>query len=150
MANVAALRTAQTLGVLGLLPFSALALLTWLPESATLGQRAIVPLAQWALVAYAALILSFLGAVHWGFVLRAPSMPPRLMRQSLAWGVIPSLLCWLALAFAFLIADLVLVRVMDGALLRESAVPANGYLELRTRLTVGASLALAVALAASL
>lgn len=161
MANVAALRTAQTLGVLGLLPFSALALLTWLPESATLGQRAIVPLAQWALVAYAALILSFLGAVHWGFVLRAPSMPPRLMRQSLAWGVIPSLLGWLALlmifvgvapslAFALLIADLVLVRVMDGALLRESAVPANGYLELRTRLTVGASLALAVALAASL
>lgn len=161
MANVAALRTAQTLGVLGVLPFLALALLTWLPEGATFGQRAIVPLAQWALVAYAAVILSFLGAVHWGFVLLAPSMPPRLMRQSLAWGVIPSLLGWLALlmlfvgvapsfAFAFLIADLLLVRLMDGALLRESAAQADGYLELRTRLTVGASLALAAALAASL
>jgi len=161
MANVAALRTAQTLGVLGVLPFLALALLTWLPRGATLGQHAIVPLAQWALVGYAAVVLAFLGAVHWGFVLLAPSMRPRLIRQALAWGVVPSLLGWLALltlfvgvapwlVFAFLIADLLLVRLMDGALLREITAQADGYLELRTRLTVGASLALAIALAASL
>jgi hypothetical protein len=161
MANIAVLRSAQTLGALGLLPFFALALLAWLPEGAAVGALAIAPLAQLSLVAYAAAILSFLGAVHWGFVLSATAMPSPLARQSLRWGVLPSLLGWLALlmmfvglapwlVFAFLIADLMLVRFMDGALLsRHQPVP-SGYLELRTRLTAGASLALAVALAASL
>lgn len=161
MANIAALRDAQTLGVLGLLPFFALALLAWLPNSTAIGALAVVPLAQLSLVAYAATILSFLGAVHWGFVLSATAMPSTLARQSLRWGVLPSLLGWLALlmmfvglapwfVFAFLIADLMLVRFMDGALLRRHQAIPRGYLELRTRLTAGASLALAVALAASL
>lgn len=161
MASTAVLRNAQTLGALGLLPFFALALLAWLPESAAVGALAVAPLARLSLVAYAATILSFLGAVHWGFALSATATPPTLARQSLRWGVLPSLLGWLALlmmfvglapwlVFAFLIADLMLVRLLDGALLRRHQPVPSGYLELRTRLTAGASLALAVALAASL
>jgi Protein of unknown function (DUF3429) len=160
MANVVALRNAQTLGHLGLLPFFALALLAWLPDTAAFGKIAAARFVQLALVAYAAVILSFLGAVHWGFALSTTGMPHPLLRQSLVWGVIPSLLGWLALlmmfagvaawlVFAFLIADLMLVRLMDGALLRQHLARPEGYLELRTRLTAGASLALAVALAAS-
>lgn len=161
MANVAALRHAQTLGLLGLLPFFALALLAWLPQQAAIGALPATRMAQLSLVGYTAVILSFLGAVHWGFVLSGSPTPPALVRQSLTWGVVPSLLGWLALlmmfagvrpwaVFVFLIGDLVLVRLMDSALLRQRADCPQGYLELRTRLTAGASLALALALAASL
>lgn len=160
MIRVAILRQAQTLGLLGLLPFFALALLTWLPQSAAAGPVAAARLAQLALATYAAVILSFLGAVHWGAALSSTDMPPALARLSLAWGVVPALLGWLATVmmivgfapwwvFAILITDLVLVRLVDGALLRQHAVRPEGYLELRTRLTAGASLALAIALAAT-
>lgn len=160
MTTLAALRHARTLGALGLLPFFALALLTWLPDDAAVGRLAIGPLARLSLVAYAAVILSFLGAVHWGSVLLAPEMTHPLARKSLTWGVIPSLLGWLALLMMFvgvaprlvfivLIADLLIAWLMDGALMRQHPAPPGGYLELRTRLTAGASLALLIALAAS-
>lgn len=159
MTSPAVLRQAQALGLLGLLPFFALAALAWLPDHAEVGHFRAAQLAQRALVAYAAVILSFLGAVHWGVVLAAPAAP-RLARSLLTWGVIPALLGWLALlmaflgfvlwlVFSFLIADLLLVRMMDGALLRQHAENLRGYLELRTRLTAGATLALAIALAAT-
>lgn len=47
-----------------------------------------------ALLAYSASILSFLGAIHWGLALRSTDAPPASM---LAWGVIPSLWAWVAL-----------------------------------------------------
>ncbi|MBK9243678.1 MAG: DUF3429 domain-containing protein [Burkholderiales bacterium] len=161
MTSLASLRVAQTLGMLGLLPFFALAVLAWLPDSAAAGSLAIASLARLSLAAYAAVILSFLGAVHWGLALSGAEMRLPLARQSLLWGVMPSLLGWLALVllfvgfaawlvFALLIADLLLARLMDGALLRQHASNHRGYLELRTRLTVGATLALAIALAGSL
>jgi hypothetical protein len=160
MAQVLAMRQAQRLGLLGLLPFFSLAALAWLPDGAAVGRWHAAGLARLGLVAYAAVILSFLGAVHWGLALSAPDLPAPLRRLSLTWGVIPSLLGWLALlmtfvgvapwlVFAVLIADLLLVRVIDGALLRRHPAPPGGYLELRSRLTAGASLALTLALAAS-
>jgi hypothetical protein len=160
MTRPADLRTAQTLGLLGLMPFFALALLTWLPAGAVAGGVEINRLAQLSLVAYAAVILSFLGAVHWGMALAAGGLPRPLVRQSLIWSIVPSLLGWLALlmlfvglpaalVFAFLIGDLLLARLMDGALLARHPTGHGGYLELRTRLTAGAALALAVALAAT-
>jgi hypothetical protein len=161
MSTVVALRTAQSLGQLGLLPFFALAVLAWLPADASIGQLGIARLALLSLVAYAAVILSFLGAVHWGFALHSPSLSPPALRRALGWGVVPALLGWLALLLLFvglapawvlaiLVGDLLLVRLMDGALLREYPAAPAGYLQLRTRLTAGASLALVIALAASL
>jgi hypothetical protein len=160
MPNVIALRSAQALGHVGLLPFFALAVLAWLPSATLVGGVALSRLAVLALVAYAAVIVSFLGAVHWGLVLAAAHLDRATVRRSLLWGVTPSLLGWLALlmlfigikpwlVFAFLIGDLLLCRLMDGALLpRHPAIP-DWYLGLRTRLTAGASLALALALAAT-
>lgn len=161
MAQVIAMRTAQTLGLLGLLPFFALALLAWLPETATIGAVPAPRFVQLALAGYTAAILSFLGAVHWGFALADEAMPAALQRRSLSWGVVPSLLGWTALlllilgaaawlVFALLIVDLWLVRLMDGALLRLRPAPGEDYLALRTRLTVGATLALAIALVGSI
>lgn len=51
----------RLLGFAGLLPFLAAALGAWAGPEAWRGA------ALWALAAYGAVILSFLGAVHWGF-----------------------------------------------------------------------------------
>ncbi len=148
---------------MGLLPFFVFATMAWLPDDLAIGRVGAAQLAQRVLVAYAAIILSFLGAVHWGVALAAPvpSAAPQLARAFLVWGVIPPLLGWLALLLMFLglalwlvlsllIADLALARMMDGVLLRHHSSGLQRYLELRTRLTVGATLALAAALAAAI
>ena len=79
---------AQALGYGGLLPFAGLALAVWL----------LPPVQQaWAasaLLGYGATILSFVGAIHWGLAMRDPAGPGKAV---LAWGVLPSLLAWLAL-----------------------------------------------------
>jgi hypothetical protein len=79
--------TAQALGYAGLLPFVSLALASYLvvPE--------FQPELLSALRGYAATILSFLGAIHWGLTLREATSSTRL----LLWGVLPSLLAWVAL-----------------------------------------------------
>lgn len=144
-------RIATLLGNLGLLPFFVLALLAW-PWSGTAAGRM-----QFALAAYAAVILSFLGAVHWGLALANPGLNKSQSWNALGGGVIPSLLGWLAVlmllfgvpaivVFAVLIVDLILVRVMDGLLLPMYATPvAPWYLALRTRLTLVAAACLLIA-----
>ena len=81
------MRDALRLGYAGLLPFLAGAVLVWLvrPE--------VHPYVALALSGYAAVILSFLGGIHWGLAMResAPPLP------WLAWGVVPSLVAWLAM-----------------------------------------------------
>ncbi len=77
-------RTARRLGHAGLLPFVGLALLMWVVRDDV---QAYVAL---ALSAYAALVLSFLGGIHWGLAMRQPGRVP----QALWWGVVPSLVAW--------------------------------------------------------
>ncbi len=78
------------LGPLGLVPFLAGALAPWLLPAEGL------PEADLALVGYGAVILSFLGGVHWG--LAAPA--GRALQLGLS--VVPSLVGWLALLVASL------------------------------------------------
>lgn len=75
---------AWALGLAGLIPFVALAGLQWLSPP---GWRMLAGL---ALLAYGAVIVSFLGGIHWGLALREPSA------RQLLWAVTPSLLAWLA------------------------------------------------------
>lgn len=160
MSNIVGLRSAQALGHAGLLPFFALAFACWWPAGAAAAGMTVARWAQLALVAYAAVILSFLGAVHWGFALLTPQLARGVLRQSLVWGVVPALLGWLALLMVFagvaawlvvalLIADLLLCRWMDGSLLPHYPAAPDWYLRLRSRLTAGATLALALALPAT-
>jgi hypothetical protein len=149
-------RIGTLLGNLGLLPFFVLALLCWPWTGAAL------PRLQLALVGYAAVILSFLGAVHWGLALANPGLNKAQSWNVLGWGVVPSLLGWLALlmlivgmpaiiVFVFLIGDLLLVRVVDGRLVRLYTTPVAGwYLALRTRLTLAAAACLLIAAAGAL
>ncbi|MCY7314359.1 MAG: DUF3429 domain-containing protein [Rubrivivax sp.] len=135
-------RWALGLGYAGLLPFVAGALLLWLLRGEAQGHVAL------ALSAYAALILSFLGGIHWGLAMRQPAAAT----AGLVWGVVPSLLAWPALlmpAFSAL--------VIHGALLLLSyavdrrSYPAHGaaaWLGLRFRLSAVAALSCFIGAAA--
>ena len=76
--------TALRLSYAGLVPFVLGALLVWLVRAD------VHPYAALALSAYAAVILSFLGGIHWGLAWGLPPPPPRV----LVWGVVPSLVAW--------------------------------------------------------
>jgi hypothetical protein len=152
MSQIIEQRIATLLGNFGLIPFFALAAATWVPFGAP--YEAFV---DHALVGYAALILSFLGAVHWGLALATPALDKAQAWNAFGWGIAPSLLGWLALllatagvhlglVFAFLLGDIAICRLMDGALLRMYPCVPAWYPALRTRLTIGASIALAIAL----
>ena len=126
---------AMLLGIAGLIPFAVCSLgaLTNLPPNS---ERSLL-----ALIAYGAVILSFLGGVHWGFGLDDPgSAPSDVQRARFGLGVLPALLGWVALLLAFLgferIALIVLVvgyfvtTVFEARGSRRGYVP-RGYMGLR-------------------
>jgi len=78
---------AKVLGYSGLIPFVALAGLSFLVSSA---HKSAV---MFSLLAYGATVVSFLGAIHWGLAMveNNPS------KRQLVWGVVPSLLAWVSL-----------------------------------------------------
>ena len=78
------------LGLAGLVPFIALSLIIALGPASAEGVD--VPA---ALTAYGAVILSFLGGVHWGLALRHPSRETRNLLYALA--IAPPLWSWLGL-----------------------------------------------------
>jgi len=79
---------AKALGYGGLVPFVGLALTLWMVDPA---QRSFI---GFALLGYGVTITSFLGAIHWGLVMRNP---PEHSLAYLVWGVAPSLVAWTAL-----------------------------------------------------
>jgi Protein of unknown function (DUF3429) len=79
---------ARRLGYGGLVPFVGLAAALWVARPGDW------PFASAALLAYGATIASFLGAIHWGLLMRPGSAQPL---PALLWGVTPSLLGWVAL-----------------------------------------------------
>ncbi len=104
--------------------------------------------AGFALAAYGAVILSFLGAVHWGLALAEPG--GRGAAERLAWGVVPSLWGWLALllpvgsALPVLAAGLLAATALESIAARRGMLPA-AYLRLRWVLSVVAAACLFLA-----
>jgi hypothetical protein len=127
---------ARQLGWAGVLPFVGGALLLWLVPASQPQAHAFAAL---ALSGYAAVIISFLGGVHWGVALRQDAPDLRL----LAWGVTPSLLAWVALlmpAYAALVvhgAVLLLCWAVDRRLYPQHGL--ERWLTLRFRLSAVAS-----------
>lgn len=128
--------TARWLGHAGLLPFVLGALLVWVGLEAE--QQAFVTL---ALSAYAGVIVSFLGGIHWGLAFRHSAPPASLF----LWGVLPSLVAWLAVLMpphAGLVVQgvmLVLCYLVDRRVYPVQGV--GHWLTLRFRLSAVASLA---------
>jgi hypothetical protein len=129
------------LGYGGLLPFVVLAALVWLHA----------PLAAWALqaqLAYGAVILSFVGALHWGLAVWSPQLPDGARAGRYVWSVVPALLAWVALLLPALPAAVLLCAgfvLHYGQDLRHArAASPRWYLPLRARLTAVATLCLLV------
>jgi uncharacterized membrane protein len=129
------------LGYGGLIPFLGLAALPWMaPIHASLWQQ--------AQLTYAAVILSFVGALHWGFAMLAPDLTIRTRTAAYVWSVVPALLAWAALLLPARIGSLVLILIflahygLDRSLSRAMTLPA-WYLPMRWRLTAVAVLSIA-------
>ncbi|MFN7184154.1 MAG: DUF3429 domain-containing protein [Thermomonas haemolytica] len=137
-------RLVAQLGYGGLLPFLALAALAWLDPARQ---------ARWsgALLDYGAVILAFVGALHWALAMQAATLAQARRAQAYAWSVVPALIAWGALQLApgpaalLLVAGFLLHLVADHALAARLPLPL-WYLPLRARLTAVASACL-VALA---
>ena len=136
-------KTVAWLGYGGLQPFIALAALVWLlPDKA--------PALLSALLAYGAVILSFVGALHWGFAIALPALDDNSRNASYVWSVIPALVAWVALiapqsvAVVLLVSGFLLQYGRDRALAQLSKLP-SWYLGLRLQLTCVACLCLIAA-----
>ena len=79
---------ASLLGLGGLVPFIGLALVM------TSTDVNLVNHAVRALILYAALILTFVGALHWGAMLAAPHFRLEPARLRIFWSVMPQLYAW--------------------------------------------------------
>ena len=124
----------RLLGYLGLIPFVALAVLSFL--LGPVHQAAIA----FALLAYGATIASFLGAIHWGLAMPDPDGA----KSQLAWGVVPSLLAWISLLLPVQFGLLIVAATLVACLLVDYKMyPHYGlhaWLGMRTILTLVATL----------
>ena len=127
----------RLLGYAGLIPFAAAAAL------ALLGTPPWRGFALAALAAYGAVILSFLGAVHWGLALRAPPEEAPAAWPRLGRGVLPALVGWVALllparpGLLLLGVGVLVVALVEAAATRRGLLPRD-YLGLRWQLSLGA------------
>lgn len=135
-------RSVAWLGYGGLLPFMApLALVFIDPGHASLWRE--------ALTTYGAVILSFVGALHWGFAMTLTDLPPEARQQRFLWSVVPALLALSALLLplpwgtGLLIAGFAAHYWQDVGLAGRSTLP-GWYLPLRLRLTSVACACLAL------
>jgi hypothetical protein len=125
-------RAALFLGWSGVIPFAGLtALLVSNPQG--------TPWALPALVAYGAIILSFMGGVHWGIALN-PATPADSVAKALTLSVMPALAAFGAtflpapLSLAVLAAGFAALLAYDLATVRRGAAPA-WYAPLRIQLS---------------
>lgn len=125
---------AWRLGLGGLAPFVALALASWV-TGPDLGSRLVA-----AQLGYGAVILSFIGALHWGAALAAPAVPGRAAMIALGWSVVPALSGWVALlleprwGMQLLTGAFVVALAVDWLLYRQYEF-AGWFLGLRALLT---------------
>ncbi|MGA0532237.1 DUF3429 domain-containing protein [Hansschlegelia sp. KR7-227] len=131
------------LGLGGLAPFIGLAL------AIALGYRDLLGVdAAFALVAYGATILSFLGGVHWGLALRHPSAEMRVALYVAA--VVPPLWAWVGLlaggapGLGLLAAGLAAHGVVDATRANRFAAP-RWYPRLRLLLAMLSTIAVTAA-----
>ena len=136
--------TARILGYLGLVPFLVSSFLIWLP----LFHRFAVD----SLSIYAAVILTFIGGVHWGLAMQSFQDANRPKNNGnhnqFIFSIIPSLLAWVAIVF-FKPFALILLALCFGLfwLVERSCYKQNlpsWYSQLRNHLTLIASLCIII------
>jgi hypothetical protein len=132
---------ATWLGGLGIIPFVGLSLATPFASDVLKAQL------SFALLAYGAIILSFLGGIHWGLAIAAVPQSDNTLWRRIALSILPSLVAWVALltsssiGFLVLAAAFVAMLVVDIRASRMHEAPA-WYPKLRWPLSCGAVAAL--------
>lgn len=108
-----------------------------------------------ALAAYGAIILSFVGALHWGLAMTLQQLSDLQRSAWYAWSVVPALVAWPAMlmspriAAPLLVAGFIAHYWQDRRLANQATLP-GWYLPLRLRLsTVACVCLIAGSLAAS-
>jgi hypothetical protein len=138
---------AVLLGVAGLVPFIVVGLMA-IDSDPAHGQAAIL-----ALLTYSSVVLSFLGGVHWGFVLEGEREAGE--RQRLVLGTVPALVGWAGVVLGLLAHPIVGLGILIAGFFATAIVETRagrlelmprGYLLLRWALTVGATALLTVVL----
>lgn len=134
---------AKWLGFSGLIPFVGCAL------AVALASEPYKSFALSLLLGYGAVILSFLGGVHWGLAI-APGAAQSVLTKQLALSVIPSLIAWAALflqdrpSLIVLALSIALVLIIDRISVREGRAPL-WFMALRRYLSIGAIASLLLA-----
>jgi hypothetical protein len=134
-------RLVAWLGYGGLIPFLALAGLTC-------ADRVRGGFWHGNLSAYGALILSFVGALHWGFAMALGNVTSDQRNAMFAWSVVPCLIAFAALLAKSLPGDLLLIvgfllQYWQDRRLAAVALLPEWYLPLRRQLTAIAVVCLA-------
>ncbi len=107
-----------------------------------------------ALLAYGAIILSFIGALHWGLAMSLPGLSERQRSACFAWSIVPALIAWPAVLFSPIIGAPLLIFgfvahcLQDRRLGRQATLP-TWYLPLRMRLSTVAVVCLVAGIFAS-
>jgi hypothetical protein len=126
-------RLVLQLGYAGLIPFFLMTLGVWTADATWIGDFVKGQLA------YAMVILSFLGGVHWGVALLSNTLPEEISRRALTWGVTPSLIAWCAtlfsgFGFAVMMAGFIAALQVDKQLYAAYGMP-DWLIPMRKRLT---------------
>jgi len=132
------------LGYGGLLPFLGFAALSMVEPTHGIIYRG-------ALLAYGAVILSFVGALHWAFAMTSPTMGSDQRAYTYMWSVVPALMAWLTyfltvrVGAALIVLGFIAQFLMDQRIVKQIDLPA-WYLPLRLRLTIVACVSIIVGL----
>ena len=113
--------SARVLGFGGAIPFVGCAVLFWMAADASWAWKALE-----LQIFYGCMILSFLGAVHWGAVLRDGADAEAIWAR-LGWSVTPALLAWLASLLIPTMALLTLILGVAAAYFMDLKARDNGW-----------------------
>ena len=132
---------ARFLGYSGLIPFVVFSLLCWVPLSLLANPISV-------LIAYSAVILSFMGAIHWGCAMNSAS---EMHARHLIISTLPALIAWIALitpaatSLILLMVGFIALYFYDRINEKSQGFP-TWYLPMRKNLTLVVSLCLVSAL----
>lgn len=92
------------------------------------------------LMTYGAIILSFVGALHWSFAMLLHQLAIEKQRSAFVWSIVPSLIAWIALSIPRFYGFILLAIFFAMALMRDRQLSGmaelpSWYMPLRSRLT---------------
>jgi hypothetical protein len=133
----------KLLGYFGLLPFI-------VPTVFLFFDHSYLDMWRHFLITYGAVILSFVGALHWSFAMLLHELPINKQRWSFLWSVVPSLAAWISLSIPKFYGFVLLTMFFAVALIRDKQLFDNvdlpgWYMPLRRNLTVVAMTCLLIA-----